>query len=805
MADFTPKLSYTSRDAAAIEAELKAFILETRPDLLSDFFDSNTGMALVKIAALVGDMLSVGQDITAQELFLATCQRYDSALRFARSVGYVPRSATPAEVTVKSIQFPDALIINGGSVPAGSAIKGQNGLTYELLLAVAIAPGDTVARLSLIEGTSYTEEFQPASQKNQVITSSNGIVADESWTLFIGDPSNPANKWVEVENVQFESSPTQSYDVYFDGSGRASYRFGDGTAGKIPDDTITLAYRTTNGTAGNSPVSSIRGSLKVTLQSPATGTVSVTFENKDDDLSASGGTQIHNGESLGTTAGSSTIVGTFANVPLQAGTATIVISLPLGGGTITLQDTGAGVFVVVTNTSALTVTTSAITYSNGAFTIGLSAPAASGGTVVGTYFSIESGDAFAAGIIGAASGGDDRETLSEMKRNIPAYIRSQDKILTLQDYNDVLRRLSGIALVFTDLWLSSYSANAVKVHIWSDEIHDFYSEDSSGILAASPATYTRYAQVQQDRVNDVQAYLAERTLITVHNIILRPTMLWADIYLGTVDYDKRLKADDVRAAIQAAAVAVFEASDGFTVYLSEVVNAIRDALGVKHFLIERIATGTQETGLELQGSTLTSPTTAGTLLAPTITPKSVTITIEQTASSSIVLKDNGAGQLVLFQGTAVVVSSSIDYLSGAWTVTFTANLIPNQNVYGSYANVLNDYRRDQIVRFDDAGDPDNWPTPGVPTTTPATPPYKDGVPLTATRAGSAVSTPYIAGDNLTYDKLKDISVDAVVSLARFFDDTYLYNNEIFYDSVDDLVSSVLSINLRRLVFDLNPV
>jgi hypothetical protein len=88
---------------------------------------------------------------------------------------------------------------------------------------------------------------------------------------------------------------------------------------------------------------------------------------------------------------------------------------------------------------------------------------------------------------------------------------------------------------------------------------------------------------------------------------------------------------------------------------------------------------------------------------------------------------------------------------------------------------------------------------------PITPPFSDGKPESATRAGAPVTAPFLAGDKLIYDKLRDITVGAAVTLPKFYDDTYLYNNEIYYDSVEDLTSFVTAINLRKLVFNLTPV
>jgi hypothetical protein len=713
MTTSTTKLSYTARSYDTIIAELKAFIRETHPDALSDFFDVNTGMALLSLNALVGEMLSVGQDITAQELFLATCQRYESGLRNARTVGYVPRTAVAAEVTVKSISFPDSLTLNGGTFAAGQVLKGQNGLPYELLEDYVVAAGDTVARLLLHEGVSYTEEFNAVAQKNQEVTVANGVVAADSWDVYVGDTNNPANLWTQVDNVQFEGSATKTYDSYFDGAGRITFRFGDGAAGKIPNDVITVNYRTTKGVLGNTPVSSIQGSLVATLTTPGVGTVSVSFVNKDEDLSTSGGTLLHTNEALGTTTASTVQTGAFGAIPIQAGTAVITIALPGGAGTVVAQDNGAGVFAVITNTSARTLSTSTITYSTGGWTMTFDAALAAGGPITGTYYSITQAD-LQTEIIGAAVGGADRESLAELKVNIPAYIRSQDKIISIQDYNDVLLRVPGVALVFTDLWLTSYTSNAVKVNLWTSELVSFKSMDVTGLAKGNAVTYDRYATIQQSQANAVQVYMKDRTLLTVHNVVIRPGMTWVDIYLGNVQYAKQFKEEVVRDAITAAVVALFESGTGFAIRLSELYNAIRDATGVDYFLLERIATGTQETSQELQGSTLvSSAVVSGTLLNPVISPKSVTITIEQTSTSFIILKDNGAGQLTAIVGTATLLAGSINYNTGAWSATFSANLIPNQPVTASYANVTKDYRRDQVVTYDDANDPDMWPTPPI--------------------------------------------------------------------------------------------
>lgn len=802
MSNYTPKLSFTARDFVTMRAEMLAIIKSTRPDAYSDFSQSDLGVMLVEMAALVGDTISFGQDQIAGEMFLATCRRLDSALRFARSVGYTPRLATGAEVTVKSLSVPDALLLNGGTIPKGAKLTGQNGLTYELLEDLEIAAGVGTVRASLRQGTSIREEFAATAQQNQTITVSTGVVEDGSWVVYVGDPTISGNDWVQVDNVEFETSPSKTYDVSVDADGRPTFRFGSGNAGLVPTDTITVDYRTCDGAAGNAPVSSIKGALKVNLASPATGTVSVTFENRDEDSLVDDGTQLHEGESQGTTNNAATQTGTLENTPVQSGTLSLTFVLAGGAGTIVLQDTGLGVFTVVSNSTALTLSSSAVTYSTGAWTATFSAVLAAGGTIAATYFAIVAGGVDGATIVGAASGGADRESLVELKVNIPAYIRSQDRVMTVDDYNTVLRRLPGIALSLVDRYVASYSANMVKVNVWGKETVSVATESYDGSSAV--VEYDRYAQVQDDRINEIQAFLSTRTVLSIHNIILRPAMLWVDVYLGPVTYDKRLAVADVRLAIAEAIVSVFESGTGFVIRLADIYDAVRATNGVRYFTIQRLATGTQATSAEVQGQTTTSPTVAGTLLDPVATPGSVVVTIEQ-PTANVILQDNGAGGWTVTGGTLAVASGSIDYVTGGWTATMSANLVPNQRVLASYANVTEDLRHDQLVTLDTTTDNDAWPPPPVAITSPVTtPPFKDGVPLSATRLGATQSPPYLGGDVLTYAKLRDITISAAVTETHYYDETYQYNNEILYDSLESITSDVRAINLRRLVFDLIP-
>ena len=680
------RLAYTGRDYDTVLAELETLIRQTRPELWSDFFESNLGLALIQMNALIGDMLSYGQDALGAEIFLSTCRRYESALRFCRSVGYVPRSATPAEVTVAAVDFPDIITTQGGTVPAGSSIKSGDGYTYELLADAVIPAGSTFSSLSLKEGNSWQETFDPSVDPNQAVSTSRGIVAQGSWDVYVGAVT-PANKWTEVSNVAFETSATETYQTSFDGDGRLIVKFGDGSAGKIPDDTITIMYRTTNGANGNAPVAAIRGSMTVNLTGG--GTVSVTYEN----------------------------------------------------------------------TSS------------------------------------------------AASGGEDRESLAELRNNVPAYIASQDKLITYQDYETNVPTIPGVALAFVDIQVASYASNVLNVNVFDSEVVDFTSE-SPVALMRSTVDYTRYKQMSQDRANDVQAYLRARTMESVHHTIIRPTVAWVDIYLGEITYDAEYDAEVVHAAITEAVVGVFVAASGFAIRVSEVYNAIRDVLGVRHFYIERMIfdhlDGTEATGtIEFTGNV--NPADADVIQ---ISDGEQTVTFEFDNNSSVVTghvpvviganaretMENleaaiNANLLIKADEDTSATDPTLDLIhtrTGAqYNVPMTENPANPVTLTGmsggsdTLTQHIEDHRRNQEPV------PDPYP-PGA---------YVPGEPFNP-------PNPWQDGGQLPYEEIEDFEIIRVEGSRNYYDETYLYNNAIYYNSGVGGAAAVQALNLRRLVFEL---
>jgi hypothetical protein len=281
-------------------------------------------------------------------------------------------------------------------------------------------------------------------------------------------------------------------------------------------------------------------------------------------------------------------------------------------------------------------------------------------------------------------------------------------------------------------------------------------------------------------------------------------MFWVDLYLGTVRYDKRYAATDIRQSLLNASIRAFVGGSGTSLYVADLYEELQKERGVKYFGIERLDIGFSAPA-EAQGITAGSATLTGTLGRPwlvagqyaAVVPGTVVITVE-TGGAPLVLQDDGEGHLDYVSGS-ITGSGTINYWTGEWTATFASIPPSNQAYYAAYDSVGDDRRRQQVVQFNET---DAWPPPGTAAVYPRSiPPFFDGRPINSV-------DPYAlaTGDELRHAPISDIVQDVIRTVGARYDNTYLYNNEIYYDSVEtESASPFYAINLRRVVFDLEGV
>lgn len=699
IANGAPRPSYTARDYATILAEVQAYVQQTRPDLWTDFSQAALGELILSEISAVGDMLSYGIDAATISFFLSTSNSFATGLRWANSVGYVPRTAASANVLVQAVSVPAALAAVGGTIPANAAFAGPNNTSFYLVSPQSVLPAASSISLTLIEGVPETDTFDATNLPYLSVTTTYGVVATGSWTVYVGDPTNPANEWAQVASVAMETTATETYSVSFNASGQLSVQFGNGTNGKIPDQQVTVQYRTTQGAAGNVPVLTLTGIIPVTLTT-----------------------------------------GSIVNVQFANNTA-------------------------------------------------------------------------------AATGGSDRESLNEMRVNIPAYIRSGGKLSTIKDYDQAPLQVADVAASFAALSYSSFQANVVNVSVWSSSPVAFVAE-SLNPPQQSSVSYLQYTVANSIVVSAVQAFMRANTNVAMLPVVLAQPLAWADVYISALNYDSRYPAGVLHAAINAAVVNVFQSGDGFDVALSDLYAAIRGVAGVISFTIDRIVfetTGkTVATGVisfsggaqPHEGETvwindgsgyqifefdnngivgnghvpvLLGPGASDTLSTLVTVINSTLLDIQASRSgSSVALQQQLGGaalNLPLLAYPPVYGSGSGSGSGAGGTITQVSGMSGGSDVTGT---VRRDMRQNVST-----GAEDLWP-PG---------PYVPGVPFA-----------WEDGGILPYLPLENMSVGIVRYAQNYYASATANNNDIIYSGAAQESAIVPQvINLRRLVFNLVPV
>lgn len=686
----TYRLQFTSRDFDTAVADFHAYVAATEPTLQTDFQETALGTVLIDVCGLVVDQTSFGADAAGLEVFLDTCNRYESAIRFARSVGYTPRGATGATVTMTAVSFPSAsFAADWGTIPAGSSIV-ANGTEYTLLADVVLAVGTTASTVSLTEGAQKEETYDPSRQPWLRLVTEEYVVGDGSWEAWVGDTAVSGNQWTEVDSLALEDGATETFEVIYDGLGRAEFIFGNGVTGKIPDDTITIRYRTSIGFDGNAPTDNISGVLSAEMN--LGGTVEITYRNSTE----------------------------------------------------------------------------------------------------------------------AATGGLDRETLDELRVNVPAFLRSSDKLTTLTDYDTVPLQLSYVGLVHTDIWFAGNAGNAVKVNVWGTEDVTFTGE-SDADSNQTEVDYMRYVTMSTVNADALNVWLRDRTLTNLHNSVINEDVAWADIYLGDVQYDELYDIATVHAAITTAVVEMFQDADGFNLRMGDLYRVIQGVDGVVQVTVQRVVfereSRTRATG-QVQFIRATAPSDGDTV---TINDGESEVTFEfdddSTSTEGNIAVEIGFSSENAAAALAAAINGNLELIYAVVDDTSDPSFVYTtlyQRRGGSYYNltttkvgvtltvsgmsggdevidyVREDYRQNPLVDGD-------WP-PGT---------YEPGTPFTGT-------DPWQVGGILPYFPLEDITIPLDRFGERYYSEAGIYNNEIVYDSGRDDAVVPNSINLRRLLFNLVP-
>lgn len=263
----TRPLDPTARDFDALLAQLRQRVKQRFAPVQTDLSEAGLLGMLLDLFAAVGDGLHFQLDNALQELFWDTVRDRDAAARLAALVGYRPKGATAAVVTLRFCRPVETKLLDETAADNPAQQQPPRSLIYGPLITI---PARTP--VATADGDIVFETLEPA----QLLPEQQHIdVAAEHahWQEEIADNSGQPNQlfvpqyspcvegqielnvqgkaWQQVEDF-LASGPTDThYRLQLDTQGGTHVQVGDGLHGCIPAGTVRLHYRTGGGRQGN--------------------------------------------------------------------------------------------------------------------------------------------------------------------------------------------------------------------------------------------------------------------------------------------------------------------------------------------------------------------------------------------------------------------------------------------------------------------------------------------------------------------------------------------------------------------------
>jgi uncharacterized phage protein gp47/JayE len=207
-----------------------------------------------------------------------------------------------------------------------------------------------------------------------------------------------------------------------------------------------------------------------------------------------------------------------------------------------------------------------------------------------------------------ASGGIDIESMASLKANIPTTFRTQDRAVSLQDYKDIVKRVTGIVRS------TAYVDGSNVVQVLAMEEPSSYGSELTVVLSNT-------------KKQEVIDYLEPREIVFATSNVGASVSLTKVNFVATVQiqdgYIQESVNDNVKAAIRA--LFSFDNMDfGGKVSLGTVYRTILDIPGVDYAVVTRFTT-TESNVIDSSGG-FTGVTAADTSLLTIATTSTFTVT-----------------------------------------------------------------------------------------------------------------------------------------------------------------------------------
>jgi uncharacterized phage protein gp47/JayE len=265
------QIDYTSRDFAALKADMIALIKERTGTTWDPTDYSDLGNVLVETFAYMGDIMSHYLDRIANETTLDTAIQRKTLLAFAKLYDYIISGPTPStvDVTFTNISNNTIDIPIGTQVMAPLSFGTYSEVYFETTTAAtAVGPG-TAITIRCQEGktvnTDKPDLIDPTynvalpsnlgtsdGTANQRFTITDLGVINSSITLYVGQ-GVAFGSWSYVDNILEAGPGDKVFTTSPNEDGTVDVVFGDNVNGSIPpsEQLISATYKVSVGSAGN--------------------------------------------------------------------------------------------------------------------------------------------------------------------------------------------------------------------------------------------------------------------------------------------------------------------------------------------------------------------------------------------------------------------------------------------------------------------------------------------------------------------------------------------------------------------------
>ena len=415
-------VSYLGRDFSSIRQNLIEFAKTYFPGQYNDFNESSPGMMFVEMASYVGDVLNYYVDNQYRETLLNYAEEKKNVYNIAQSYGYKPKTAVPSTVEIEvSQQVPAKSDGSGGFVPdldyAGviernGSLTSDTGVDFTLLDQVDFRVSSSLDPLEveIIQPSSGTSPENYLLKKKVIAKS--GETIEENITFSTGK---------KFDTITLNKSGVSEVISCVDSDGNSWY--------EVPFLAQDTVFQTLENTELNDPqLTQYQNDTPYMLRLVKSSRRFVTRVNDDDT------TELRFGAGVSDNPDEVIIPN-----PDNVGSA-------LGFGVSKLDESFDPSNFMKTKTYGLAPanTTLTIKYRHGG-AVEHNVRANSITQAKNINFSIDSGNLISTKVSDAeqslsfnnplpATGGASKETLTEIKQNALAYLNTQNRAVTRQDY-----------------------------------------------------------------------------------------------------------------------------------------------------------------------------------------------------------------------------------------------------------------------------------------------------------------------------------------------------------------------------------